>query len=249
MLNEARQLFNSGLYRSLTGVIDEDINVPSWRLISADVDCFASGDNHGICETKDGLFQWGDIGKKCTLALTSIELKKQVKRVMAGGKTNLIETDQQEIYTWGLNNAGQCGIGRTEEHEIYQPQFVKTLSGLKHAVFALHHAIFVFEDKVMAVGKGYDGRLGVKTPGFYYDLQEVELPLPLKHVSASEGHSLAVDGSGQPYAWGSNDSGQLGFGNEKDQMQPKLVDSLMKFEIIQSAAGSAHSCWLVSLVE
>ncbi|HHV16717.1 MAG TPA: DUF1533 domain-containing protein, partial [Gelria sp.] len=58
-------------------------------------------------------------------------------------------------------------------------------------------------------------------------------------MAAGGRHTLLVDSSGNVWAWGQNDYGQLGIDNKKQQLEPVKVDSLSN--VVAVAAGDNHS--------
>jgi len=65
-------------------------------------------------------------------------------------------------------------------------------------------------------------------------------------VSAGERHTLAVS-RGRLYAWGANDTGQLGLGDTDERHLPEAVPSTLRF--VRVAAANAHSCAIDDLSE
>jgi alpha-tubulin suppressor-like RCC1 family protein len=61
----------------------------------------------------------------------------------------------------------------------------------------------------------------------------------VKAVAAGYNYSLALTESGEVYAWGWNEEGQLGLGDTEDRLTPTKVEGLPKVKAI--AAGGAHS--------
>jgi alpha-tubulin suppressor-like RCC1 family protein len=62
---------------------------------------------------------------------------------------------------------------------------------------------------------------------------------PLPAVAAGKTHSLVLTESGEDYAWGDNDDGELGLGDMEARLTPTKVEGLPKVKAI--AAGDAHS--------
>ena len=62
---------------------------------------------------------------------------------------------------------------------------------------------------------------------------------PLPAVAAGAMHSLVLTESGEVYAWGDNDDGQLGLGDREERLTPTKVEGLPKVKAI--AAGGVHS--------
>ena len=55
-------------------------------------------------------------------------------------------------------------------------------------------------------------------------------------------HTLALTNNGEIYAWGSNEEGQLGLGQDiKKEVKPKLISSLATIPIAFIACGGYHS--------
>ena len=71
---------------------------------------------------------------------------------------------------------------------------------------------------------------------------------PFSSVSAGDRHSLALTPDGKVYAWGSNDSGQLGDGTLNNVVNPRLIASgaLAGKRVVAISAGSSHSLALTS---
>src|SRR5436853_624400 len=64
----------------------------------------------------------------------------------------------------------------------------------------------------------------------------------IKNISAKHGHSLILTNTGQIYAFGANESGELGLGDDIDRNIPTLITNLIN--MIQIAAGVTHSLTL-----
>lgn len=68
------------------------------------------------------------------------------------------------------------------------------------------------------------------------------LVLGLGHVisvSVGERHTCAINLEGNLYCWGWNAFGQLGLGNEEDQLTPQLINLR---DVTSVSAGRAHTC-------
>ena len=82
---------------------------------------------------------------------------------------------------------------------------------------------------------------------------EVGLPDQISSISAGEKHSLLLSTSGEVWAFGSNDCGQLGTGDKQQDpldpgrnVNPRIIQSLRGVKIIQVEAGATHSLALDS---
>eukprot|EP00945_MAST-04E_sp_MAST-4E-sp1_P002433 g2433.t1 len=63
----------------------------------------------------------------------------------------------------------------------------------------------------------------------------------IKFVSCGADHTLCLDDNGGIYSWGLGNYGNLGHGDTKNQIKPRLIESLKDSTIAFTAAGSKHS--------
>lgn len=64
----------------------------------------------------------------------------------------------------------------------------------------------------------------------------------MSYKGCSSAFALVMDEVGQVYAWGRNEDGQLGLGDEEDRMVPELVKEITGHNnIVEIATGKAHS--------
>ena len=76
--------------------------------------------------------------------------------------------------------------------------------------------------------------------------------LLIKQIAAGANHVLAVTSTGQVYAWGDNEFGQLGLGRllgtESSYIEtPTQLKDLLDKKIIMTAAGRSHTLFLSDL--
>ena len=62
----------------------------------------------------------------------------------------------------------------------------------------------------------------------------------------SSANCFAIDDVGQVWAWGRNESGQLGLGDQKDRQVPTLVPAISGYEVVEVASGKLHTLFLTS---
>ena len=60
-------------------------------------------------------------------------------------------------------------------------------------------------------------------------------------VSAAPNHSLAITADGAVWSWGVGDDGQLGHGDQQNQLLPKKVEALVGQRVVAVSAGTAVS--------
>ena len=137
------------------------------------------------------------------------------------------------VVAWGENDGDQLGDGRTftEQHYSDVPVAVSNLTSVTAIAAGYSYCLALLSSGgVMAWGGNNDGQLGDgKTSA---EQPESDLPVAVSNLSdasaiASDGRtSLAIftsgSGAGSVASWGSNESGDLGDG-ENDAQQPASV--------------------------
>uniref|UniRef100_A0A7S0RRV6 RCC1-like domain-containing protein n=1 Tax=Chlamydomonas leiostraca TaxID=1034604 RepID=A0A7S0RRV6_9CHLO len=159
--------------------------------------------------------------------------------VVANGEADSI------VFTWGRGEDGQLGLGDATEHAT--PQVVQYL--LKQGVSSIHcgaeYTVCYSKSRrqVWSWGWADFGRLG------HGDLGDVFVPrpisffagMPVAEVACGDTHTLVLTESGELYAFGRNQAGQLGLGHSEDQLTPQLVGALSGQRVASIACGAEHS--------
>lgn len=160
------------------------------------------------------------------------------------------------LYTCGLNNYGQLGIGGTDNHS--ELQLVEDLSGKNVAVVdgGTHHSVVLTNDgEVFTFGRADSGQLGAldtcQTGDFKDRPQKVAFrgaSGPIKMISTGSNHAVALTEENEIFSWGYGDMLALGHGVDQDENKPRQVNwAKAKFgdaEILQVEAGGQHSAVL-----
>ena len=154
--------------------------------------------------------------------------------------------DNGSLYAWGNNKDGQLGLGLTDEYVAYNkkvdiPGKVKLIkcAGDNPTESACY---VITEDGALYVwGKNSYGQLGVGN--------EVNKNTPIK-VTAINGKVMeliignyfsvyAILEDGSLYAWGNNESGKLGVGDEVNKNTPTKVNLPGKIKELITTNGSS----------
>lgn len=175
--------------------------------------------------------------------------------LLAGGFAHRVWVDGAGlVWTQGDNLRGQLGNGGinrrdTPQHPLGMDQAIMVASGLDHVL------VLRRDGTLWGWGYGDVGQVGAtfRTPqildslglpllsSYTIEHQPVQLALPpIATIAAGSRHSLAVAQDGVLYAWGANDSGQLGLGDRFDRYLPARLSPAPP-GIVQLTAGYDHS--------
>lgn len=89
-----------------------------------------------------------------------------------------------------------------------------------------------------------------KSLNFVSTRADLLLPKPLESnvvldvhlIACGVRHAALVTRQGEVFTWGEESGGRLGHGVEKDVLQPRLVESLVAYNVVFVACGEFHSC-------
>ena len=152
---------------------------------------------------------------------------RSVTAVAAGNEFSLALLADGRVLAWGNNEDGELGDGTTSgPHRCGAESTacsatavaVRGLRDVTAIAAGEHFALALLKDgRVMSWGENEEGELGDASTA-----ERSDVPVAVKGLSgvtaiaASEHNGLAVLNHGTVATWGSNDSGQLGEGREKD---------------------------------
>ena len=181
---------------------------------------------------------------------------KTIVQIAAGADHSLALDSGGALYAWGSNAYGQLGNGTTTNSSV--PVAVKIagtpLAGktiVQIAAGANHNMVLTSDGAVYTWGWNYHGQLGNNTKtnsNTIVAVQTIGTPIAGKKIvkiAAGQGHSLALTDDGMVYAWGRNDTGQLGNNATTDAMLPVAVTvtgtPMSNKTIVEIASGARHS--------
>jgi len=156
------------------------------------------------------------------------------------------------VLTWGWNQNAQLGHGDAEPRVV--PQIITSLEGstiVQTACGSRYSVALSERGNVFTWGRGDDYQLGLskgtslaQVPRLVQSLEKVVVIA----VAARHAHTLALSATGQVWAWGCNDEGQLGVGTREPCKVPKLVNALEEQGVVikKIACGRDHSAAVAS---
>ena len=133
------------------------------------------------------------------------------------------------VWSWGHGVFGKLGHG-DEQHQLL-PKEIEAFAGQRIIAVSTgeHHSLALTADgSVWSWGFGVFGRLG------HGDQQDQLLPKKVEAfagqrvvaVTAGGIHSLSITADGAVWSWGDGGLGQLGHGDQQDQLLPKKIEGL-----------------------
>ncbi len=220
----------------------------------------AAGYVHSVALTRSGrVFAWGgnrfgQVGQdgaaviSLPSAVSGLPQGDPVVAVAVGAAHTLALTRAGRVYAWGDQGTGQLGVITNDVRGT--PTAVSDLP-LGDRVSALA-AGSVDGLAALRDGNVYDwgdngfGQLGRLDVGYFSSVPVMVEGLPradgVISVAAGDYFSLALTGSGHIYAWGQNNDGQLGTGNNLDAGTAVAVQGQpFGHRVVAVAAGGAHS--------
>ena len=174
-----------------------------------------------------------------------IPMHVMMVKVACGRNHTIALSSAGDVYCWGANEYGQCGIAVKSDKPI-TPQRLEFFFGFpiyKIAAGGNHSVALTISGTLFAWGKNGYGQLGLGNG--------LDRPLPTKikmlcgksicHIACGEEHTMALTSAGGVFTFGAGSSGQLGHNSFNDEYNPKMVTELMGTVITQIACGRKHS--------
>jgi alpha-tubulin suppressor-like RCC1 family protein len=229
-----------------------------------DVIAIASGTNHVLMLTEENeLWAWGQnengqlannnpVSFNRPLRITGLP-SNRIVQIAAGDSHSMVLLDNGEIWSWGDNAFGQLGIGNVVSTMI--PTVViqdngNPLTNIVSISAGSFHTLALSNDGyIWAFGDNENGQLGNGSNAALSKPAKVQHPdngQPLSeivYIAAGTSHSLALQNSGNIWAWGNNKYGQLGIGSDKNQYLPQKTNctNIPIDQILTIDAGKQHS--------
>ncbi|XP_018331399.1 probable E3 ubiquitin-protein ligase HERC4 [Agrilus planipennis] len=168
-----------------------------------------------------------------------------VVQIACGYRHSAALTINGEIYCWGANNFGQLGIGTVSPSEP-SPTQVPSIDGIPIAFLACgsYHTLVVSKSgAVFGWGNNTRGQLGlndVTSKSFPTQLRTLR-NIKVRYICCGEEFSTFLTLDGGVFTCGAGMYGQLGHGNNVDEILPKKILELMGSTVSQIACGKRHT--------
>lgn len=219
-----------------------------------------TGANHALALTREGdVYAWGS-NEGCSLGLKECELLvpfniglKHIVQLYAGAYHNFVIDDNNNVWVFGLNNMGQCGLDESKKF-ITPPKkhlfFNEIDQNVDEIAAGQHHTLARMHDgQVFSFGRSDSGQLGlgnnvisnkrIVTPSVIPNLTSI------KFIGAREHFSIAIDTVNNIYAWGFGETLVLG-DDVASPFQISDLNGLENKDIVRISCGSLHALFLVA---
>lgn len=207
----------------------------------------AAADDHGFYIKEGKVYNFGQSAdwQFNTVGVHPIQGLNNIKQISAGGRHLLALTNDGKVYVFGINGAGQLGLGHNDNIEtptlLELDNISEVSAGREHSLLLdINGQVYSFGDNSygqLGLGDNFNRNKPIVLPIVYFNNKQ-----PIR-VSAGGHHSLLLTKDGEIYSFGNNTSGQLGLGDNNNRNIPTLVSahSFNKKHIVQVSAGYAHS--------
>jgi alpha-tubulin suppressor-like RCC1 family protein len=241
--DDAGQLGDGGGHPSATPApvsgISNAVGVAAGEAFS----CAVLADGTARCWGDDTSGQLGDGGDAKTGRLpAAVFALTGVRSIAAGWQHACALRDDETLWCWGANDAGQVGDG-TRGVPRPRPVQVQTMGAVTRVAAGLQHTCAATRAAgLFCWGDNGAGQLGTGDAGPALSPVPVRLVSNPIAVAAGASHTCAVRQGGATLCWGANVDGQLGEGSTSALPIPAPVLSLPASADV--VAGGSYACAL-----
>lgn len=155
-----------------------------------------------------------------------------------------------QLFVWGSNVCGQCGLENDSTAVYPIPKLVKSLATKQVVQIAcgqFHSLALTAGGDLYSFGSNIHGQLGL---GF--DCEKVSKPtlvkslagVPIAFLTCGGNHTFVISKSGAVYGWGKNLYGQLGVNDQASKNYPTQLRTLRSIGVRYIACGDDFSVFL-----
>ncbi|XP_063763057.1 RCC1 and BTB domain-containing protein 2 isoform X1 [Eleginops maclovinus] len=185
-----------------------------------------------------------DVGKWPVFALLPPEELRLIRQACVFGSAAneaLYVTVNDEVFALGTNCSGCLGLGDLQS--TIEPRRIDVLCGKKIESLSYgtgpHVVIATADGEVFAWGHNGYSQLGNGTTNHGLTPALVSTNLLSKRVTevaCGSHHTIALTTDGEVFAWGYNNSGQVGSGSTANQPTPRRVSSCLQNKVVVNIA-------------
>ena len=175
-----------------------------------------------------GINSYGEIANVPSLgssfALITTPVGKTPTSVSCGEYHTFVLMTDNTVYATGNNQAGQLGLGNTNNQSSLQ--LITMPSGKTPKTISCGSTstiILMTDGTIYGTGENYNGELANITTGSSFQLMTMPLGKTPKAISCSFYHTVILMTDNTLYSTGQNSEGQLGLGNTTNQSSLQLM--------------------------
>ena len=212
--------------------------------------CCATGANHTICLSEDGIaYSFGN-NFYSQLGLNAQKYRNQtvptpipnlpkIKHVSCGEYFSVLIDHENYLWSFGYNTAGQLGTGRISYQNL--PQKINNIPPVLSVFCGAAHTLVITDNfDLYSCGWNDCGQLCHGDRNNRSTLENTKFSNVIR-IGAGYQHSIFQKDDGEVYSCG-NIFGELGLGNNKMPPKPCIIPNLSN--IIQFSCGRFHSLFL-----
>lgn len=163
------------------------------------------------------------------------------QQICAGERNFLALTTGGTLFGWGLNAYGEVGDGSTTQRT--SPVKIGTSTWSKISSGQNHSLAIKTDGTLWAWGRNQNGQLGDKSTTTRTSPVQIGTSAGWVQISAGSNHSLgihATGGTAELFAWGGNDSGQLGDGSYTNRSFPTKIGTATNWSRVYAASSTSY---------
>ncbi|KAG2388285.1 hypothetical protein C9374_000449 [Naegleria lovaniensis] len=199
---------------------------------------------------QNGQLGTGNVGSG-TVQATTVSLNgEKAAAISCGAKHSMVLSETGAAYVFGDNSYGQCGVTTSGTHNVLTPTKLQTSQSVKQIVAGYYHSHVVLADgSILSFGRNDYGQLGKlegTSSSFVFTPTRVIIPSDVRiaDIKAGAFHTIMLTTTGEVYAYGNNDYGQIGSANDTIQTSNTISLSDEGKAILMVSAGGFHSVFL-----
>lgn len=201
----------------------------------------AAGARHTVALRADGqVFAMGEVvvpqlsAPTVLVRPTAVDGLVLISGIAAGNGFTIAHDVNGKLWSWGVNDNGQLGLGNTAPRALPLP-IERTTAGnavlptLRLAAGNDFAVVRLLDGSLLAWGADASGQLGdgAATTGATAPTSVASLTGSVLDIATGRAHALAVRADGAVYSWGANSAGQLGIGSgETQRAEPVQIPGL-----------------------
>lgn len=235
-----------------------DVQTPQQINLKERAIAVSVGDDHSLILADNGAVlscgsnmqgQLGYGGTETQSVPKVIEALKEQKitQICVGSLHSGALSEKGQVFMWGANHCGQCGVGKNKGDLIKTPMMIKLSEKASMIECGYYHSLLTTMNNLLySFGYGNDYQLGhgIKQMKYVPTLIEIFKEVTIVNVAGGCHHTLCIDDELNVWAFGKNTVGQCAYSRTGYIQTPKTIEyfTTNKIKAKQVAAGHSSSC-------